>query len=239
MRTWSSFILGVVVLGAAAHAAPRVAILAPTTAAVGDDVVLESQVLDPGEGDLSYAWHQASGATVTLTSRNQRNTSFIVPMEAAGSRIVIQLIAADRLTSSEAASATISIAGSATPNKAPVASPGGSLIVTPGASVVLDGTGSSDPDGDALTYSWQQISGTKATITGADTAKAKLTAPKNVARQETLNVKLTVTDTRSATGSAAVSVVVQPAGCGCSAGGGEMGLLVVVGLALRRRRYRS
>ena len=239
MRTWpSSLFFGVMLIGAATYAAPRVGILASTTAAVGDDVVLESEVLDPGEGDLSYAWRQASGVPITLTSQDQRNTSFIVPVAAAGTRIVIQLIAADRLTSSEAATATISISGSNTPNGSPVAVPGESVTVAPGGSVVLNGTRSSDPDGDALTYSWQQISGTKATITGADTAKATLTAPKNLTRQETLNIRLTVTDTRGATGSAAVGVVIEPAGCGCSTASSPLLFLLIGAIALLCRRNR-
>ncbi len=38
--------------------------------------------------------------------------------------------------------------------------------------VVLDGTGSGDPDGDSLTFSWSKVSGPEVTLTGANTATA-------------------------------------------------------------------
>jgi len=47
------------------------------------------------------------------------------------------------------ASATVEIR-----NLPPVARPGGPYRTPPGAAVALDGTGSSDPDGDALSYAW-------------------------------------------------------------------------------------
>ena len=45
-------------------------------------------------------------------------------------------------------------------NFRPVARAGTSSIYNGGETVILDGTGSSDPDGDPITgYSWAQISG--------------------------------------------------------------------------------
>jgi len=68
--------------------------------------------------------------------------------------------------------------GSSTPpppppaNRAPVADAGIDVIAVVGETVVLDGAGSSDPDGDALTYSWTLVArpnGSNTALDGADT----------------------------------------------------------------------
>lgn len=230
-------------VAAVARAAPVAIIVAPPTAAVGDTVTLESQITDPGEGDLAYAWHQASGPPVVLSTRTEHTTRFVVPEAAAGTRLVFELVVSDRLTSSQPASASISVAGSNRPNNAPIAVAVDSVTVLGGASVRLDGSGSYDPDGEVLTYNWQQVSGDKVTLTGADTAKATLTAPK-ASRVVRLTILLTVTDLQGATGSAEVLVTVEPAGCGCNAAElPGMGLVFAVAIgwrlrASRRRGYR-
>jgi len=62
-------------------------------------------------------------------------------------------------------------------NNPPTADAGPDQMVASGATVNLDGTGSSDPDSDPLTYSWTQIGGPAVTLTGADTAMPSFTAP--------------------------------------------------------------
>ncbi|MCE2518359.1 MAG: hypothetical protein J4G15_00815 [Alphaproteobacteria bacterium] len=89
---------------------------------------------------------------------------------------------------------------------APVASAGSDFAVDPGAAVTLDGSASSDPDGDALAYAWSQVSGTAVTLAGANTASASFTAPEE---SGDLSFSLTVTDPGGLSGSDEVVVTVS------------------------------
>ena len=95
-------------------------------------------------------------------------------------------------------------------NSAPSAEAGSDQSVTAGATVTLSGTGS-DPDGDAITYSWSQKSGgTPVTLSDATSASPTFTAP-SVTTSTDLVFTLTVSDdTLSA--SDTVTITVSPAG---------------------------
>ena len=63
-------------------------------------------------------------------------------------------------------------------NAAPSADAGTHLLNTvPGARVTLNGTASSDPDNDTLTYSWTQISGPAVTLDNATSPTPSFTVP--------------------------------------------------------------
>jgi hypothetical protein len=73
----------------------------------------------------------------------------------------------------------------------PTASGGAAATVCPAALVSLDGTGSHDPNGDPLTYDWDQTGGAAVTLDGPTTAVPTFVAP---ATQGTLAFRLTVMD---------------------------------------------
>ena len=104
---------------------------------------------------------------------------------------------------------------------APVASAGADLDVDPGASVTLDGSGSTEPEGDALRYRWRQVSGAEAlsggrggsavggaeaVLSDAETARATFTAP---VEPGALVFRLTVTDPGGLSDSDEVTVTVR------------------------------
>jgi hypothetical protein len=100
-------------------------------------------------------------------------------------------------------------------NYAPVANAGGPYSGVRGAAVAMDGSQSSDADGDALTYTWEFGDG--ATGSGA--------APTHVyASVGTFSVRLTVADGRGGTNVATTSAVVSNRAPAANAGGPYSGV---------------
>ncbi|RMH00315.1 MAG: hypothetical protein D6706_04295, partial [Chloroflexi bacterium] len=76
-------------------------------------------------------------------------------------------------------------------NQPPIADAGAPQTVNPGDTVTLDGSGSSDPNGDTLTYLWQQTGGTAVTLSNPTAITTTFTAPSTTG---VLTFTLTVTD---------------------------------------------
>ena len=91
-------------------------------------------------------------------------------------------------------------------NRAPVARAGDDLTVDPDAAVRLDGSGSSDPDGDILTFAWTQILGAQVTLSDAGYVQPSFTAPP---QPERLVFRLTVTDPDGLSDTDEVTVTVR------------------------------
>jgi predicted extracellular nuclease len=90
-------------------------------------------------------------------------------------------------------------------NQPPVASIGTDQTVNEGAAVTLDGSASSDADGNIAAYAWTQTSGTAVTLQNATTATPSFTTPH---QGGTLVFSLTVTDNEGATATATTQVIV-------------------------------
>ncbi|MBL6771487.1 MAG: BspA family leucine-rich repeat surface protein [Rhizobiales bacterium] len=60
---------------------------------------------------------------------------------------------------------------------APVADAGSNQTVSSAATVTLDGSGSSDADGNSITYAWSQTSGTSVTLSSSTASQPTFTAP--------------------------------------------------------------
>lgn len=101
---------------------------------------------DPENDPLDYAWEFGDGETGTGVA-----PTYVYPV--AGS-YTVTLVVSDATSSSDPASAVVEISEPVV-NLQPVADPGGPYTGEPGVAVAFDGSGSSDPNGDALTYSWE------------------------------------------------------------------------------------
>ena len=92
-------------------------------------------------------------------------------------------------------------------NRAPTADAGADQTVTAGATVTLSGVGT-DPDGDALSYTWTGPRGV--TVRGANTRTARFTAP-SVSGARNYVFRLTVRDPDGLSATDTVTVTVRPA----------------------------
>ncbi|MBN2445278.1 MAG: hypothetical protein JXO22_01015 [Phycisphaerae bacterium] len=90
--------------------------------------------------------------------------------------------------------------GDTTPvaNTAPTADAGEDQTVTAGDTIVLNATGSSDPDGDPITYFWQQTEGTiTLEIPSPGAAITRVDTPADLAEMTAVTLEITVIDSQS------------------------------------------
>ena len=149
---------------------------------------------DPDGQIVSYAWNFGDGNTSTgdttsnvFTTPGTYNVELIVTDDSAASDSFVVAVVVSPADSNQAPIATFT----ATP-------PTGAAPL----SVFFDGTGSTDPDGQIVSYAWNFGDGNTST---GDTTSNVFTTP------GTYNVELIVTDDSAASDTFVVAVVVSPA----------------------------
>lgn len=135
----------------------------------GTPVVLDgSGSIDPNGDAISFTWTQMEGAPVALAGASGRTATFTPDSQGV---YVFQLVTSDGRLSS--APDQVQVIVNAPANRVPRADAGQDQTVTAGDTVALDGSASSDPDGDPLSYTWSQVQGpVSVTLQGANTAQA-------------------------------------------------------------------
>jgi len=140
---------------------------------LGDVVTLDGTgSSDPDDDPLTYFWEFINGPTgseVSLSGQTTANPTFTPDMKGT---YTIELVVSDgEATDSDTVVVTVM-------NRPPVADAGDDQETVLDTPVTLDGSGSSDPDSDPLTFDWSILSaptGSTASLTGADTVSPTLT----------------------------------------------------------------
>jgi fibronectin type 3 domain-containing protein len=188
----------------------------PTANAGADQNVKEGTIVtlngsssnDPEGIGFSYEWSQVSGSAVILSNRFAAQPTFFAPnVSEAGESLMFQLTVTDSAGLFARDSCIVNVVWV---NQAPAANAGPDQSVNQGVSVTLNGTGSTDPDGEILAYSWLQTGGTPVTMDNPLSAQPHFLANTGGAAA-TLLFRLTVTDPEGLSASDQCSIVVNGA----------------------------
>jgi len=152
----------------------------------GGKVMLDgSASVDPDKDNLTYSWTQVYGEKVALSNPSKISPFFTMPNTSG--YMIFALSVSDGTDSSIADTVAVKVTNSAPTAKVAALS----NDVISGKKVQLDGSASSDPDGDTLAYNWNQILGTPVMLQDEDTATPRFDAPN---RPDHLIFELTVND---------------------------------------------
>jgi hypothetical protein len=183
----------------------------------GSQVALSALLSYDPDGDpiVSYQWTQTAGPPVVVSGANTAQVGFTAPLLAGGlggpTLLTFELTVSDgELSGSNQVQVTVEQV-----NHPPTADAGTDQTKNAGTPVTLDGTASSDPDGDALTYVWTQADGPLVSLSDAASQTPTFTAPPAAG---TLVFQLVVTDGAVTSDPAEVQVTVlvpdDPPACG-------------------------
>ena len=183
----------------------------PTANAGSDQEVASGSIVtlngsgssDPESDSLTYSWTRTAGPTVQLSNNGDVQPTFTAPT---GPTTITLRLEVNDGTSTSTDSVTITILAPPLP---PIADAGPDKTGYINDTITLDGTASTDPNGDALTYSWSPNSETPTiTIDDHTSARTTFTAPSEPA---TLEFTLTVRDvTHTATDSITITIEERP-----------------------------
>ena len=164
--------------------------------AEGTEVTLAGSGSDADGEPLMYAWQQLAGPPVALNGETSPTLQFTAPMLPGGSpdaqeEYEFELTVTDICGASHKDAVTIKVVN--VPS-APVANAGGSQMANEAANVVLDGSASSDPDDDPITYTWTQTGGPAVLLVDANTPNPSFVAPFVSSTGASLSFQLEVSD---------------------------------------------
>ena len=159
------------------------------------DIQLNGSATDPDTDDtITYLWSQTQGPTVTLSSSTSASPTFDAPAVNSEQTLTFSLTVNDGTEDSTPDTVDITIQN--TINESPTANAGADQTVSEGGiTVTLDGTGSADPNGDAITYLWSQNEDNAFEVDlSSSTSESPMFTTPAVNSEQTLTFSLVVND---------------------------------------------
>ncbi|MBN1205728.1 MAG: cadherin-like domain-containing protein [Myxococcaceae bacterium] len=168
----------------------------------GASVALTVQASDPDGDTLTYAWDQTAPAspTGTFSSTSVSNPTWTAPTPSTTGPFTLRVTVSDGKGGSAQGTVTLTVIVAQPGNQAPTVS----ASITGPAALKAGDTGSfsitaSDPDGDALTYSWEQTApAAQGTWVGSRTGSSAQWFSPAVGAQTSFTLSVSVTDNKSA-----------------------------------------
>ncbi len=171
-------------------------------ASISAEVALDGSASQDPDGQIvAFSWVQTRGVISPLDDPTSVQPSFIAPDRP--SLLAFTLTVEDN----EGNTATDEVVVAVRDNLSPIALAGPDIVGEVGTEITLDGTESSDPDGEIVSYAWATVSGPSAAISGPAEARASMIVP---IEPGVIEVELTVVDDRGASATDRVRVI--PAG---------------------------
>ena len=177
------------------------------TVTEGLTVELDASTSYDLDGDsLTYGWTKKSGPKVTLRGATSERPTFTAPSVKASTKVVFTVTVSDGIVSATD-DVTVTVRDRAA-NRTPSANAGADQTVTGPTTVWLDASGSSDADGDTLTYAWSQKPSATVDLASANRAATAFKVAA-VAASKTLTFQVSVSDGMAAA-TDTVTVTVAP-----------------------------
>lgn len=174
----------------------------------GTNVQLDGSCTDKLDREFSYKWTQTLGPFVQLSSTTSADPTFTAPEIPNGQIVPTAFRFTCAVGDGGGSSTDVVIVRVRPVNDVPVADAGPDKNTLSNRLVILAGSGS-DPDGDALKYTWKQIGGEDVTLVSPNRFEVKFTAPEVFGGDSTtLEFELTATDTYGGQGTDTVTVTV-------------------------------